>query len=452
MIISATLTAGEKSTDIRFLRKGPAIEYAWSMLMSHRIALRPTAEQAALFGQHAGYARFAYNWALGEFRAGLEVGEWLRDRSLRPRWNRVKQFIAPWATPLSQNAAKYAIIDFGQAAESWGEYRGKMKAGQRPARRVGFPKYKRRKHEQGFRADNGPDTVTVDGRVVILPRIGRVAMVEELRFAGSIREVTVNRTAGVWFACFCIQDGQKTPPVKDGPTIGVDVGVGAMATCSDGTTVENPKALSSALSRLRRVDKAIARSRNVHGRHEHSNRRERLHARRRRLHARVVNIRNDNHHKATTAIAKSAGRVVVETLNVAGMMRNRRMARAIADAGMSGFLARLEYKCLWYGAEYVMADPWFASSKLCSRCGWKKDELTLSQREWWCGGCGVLNDRDANAAENLARWPGLSFPATGRGDRVRPGMPAVVGEASKESMPEFWTPAKLEYQISSDSQ
>ena len=99
-----------------------------------------------------------------------------------------------------------------------------------------------------------------------------------------------------------------------------------MAVCSDGTTVENPKALDTGLKRLRRLDKAIARSRNVHGRSSHSNRRERLYAGRRRLHARVVNVRNDNHHKATTAIAKSCRRVVVETLNVSGMMRNRRLA------------------------------------------------------------------------------------------------------------------------------
>ena len=405
------------------------------MLMSHRIALRPTAEQEGLFSQHAGYARFAYNWALGEFQAGLEVGEWLRDRNLRPRWNRVKQFIAPWAVPLSQNAAKYAIVDFGQAASTWGEYRRRVKAGHRPARRVGFPRYKRRKHEQGSRADNGPGTVKVDGKAVILPTIGRVAMVELLRFAGSIREVTVNRTAGRWFACFCVEDGQGPPPPQEGPTVGVDVGLGAMATCSDGTTVENPKALSSALRRLRRLDKAIARSRNVHGRSNQSNRRERLQASRRRLHARVVNVSNDNHHKATTAIAKLAGRVVVETLNVAGMMRNRRLARAVADAGMSGILARLEYKCLWYGAEHVKADRWFASSKLCSHCGWKRDDLTLSKREWRCGGCGVLNDRDTNAACNLELWPGLSFPVSGRGDRVRPAMPALVGEASSESGP-----------------
>ncbi len=229
-----------------------------------------------------------------------------------------------------------------------------MKAGQRPGRRVGFPRFKRRKHEQGFPADNGPNTVRVDGKIVILPRIGRVAMVEELRFQGSIREVTVNRTAETWFACFCIEDGQEPPPVKDGPTIGVDMDVGTvgtMATCSDGTTMENPRTLSSGLKQLRRLDKAISRSRNVHGEGVHSNRRERLYARGRRVPAHGVNVRNDNHHKATTAIAKSTGRVVVETLNVAGMIRNRRLARAIADAGMSGFLTKLEYKCLWYGAE-----------------------------------------------------------------------------------------------------
>ena len=403
------------------------------MKRSHRIALKPTPEQESLFGQHAGYARFAYNWALGEFKAGLDVGEWLSERTLRPRWNKVKHFVAPWAASLSQNPAKYSIIDLGQAADAWGAFRRSVKAGKRPGRRVGFPRFKRRKHEQGFRADNGPDTVRVDGKTVLLPRIGRVAMVEELRFGGSIREVTVNRTAGQWFASFCVEDGQPLPPVKTGPTIGVDAGVGILAVCSNGLQVENPKALNAAIRRLRQVDKAIARSRTAHGRSNHSNRRERLYTKRRRIHARTVQVRNDNHHKATTAIAKCAGRVVVETLNVSGMLRNRRLARSIADAGMSGFLAKLEYKCRWYGAEFMKADRWFASSKLCAHCGWKNDDLTLSDREWRCGGCGTLNDRDANAADNLASWPGLSFPVSGRGDRVSPAMPAVASEASNQS-------------------
>ena len=400
------------------------------MKRAHRIALRPTPEQEAAFGQHDGYARFAYNWAVGEFKAGLEVGEWLSEKTLRPRWNKVKHLIAPWARPLSQNPAKYAVIDFGQAADSWGAWRKAVKAGKHPGRRVGFPRFKRRKHEQGFRADNGPDTVRVDGKTVLLPNaLGRVAMVEE-RWTGSIREATINRTAGVWFASFTVEDGQPAPPMKDGPTIGVDVGVGTLAVCSNGLQVENPKALKGALRRLRRMDKAIARSRNVHGRSTHSNRRERLYAKRRKVHARIVQVRNDNHHKATAAIAECAGRVVVETLNVAGMIRNRRLSRAIADAGMSGFLAKLEYKCAWYGAEFLKADRWFPSSKLCAHCGWHNGELTLADRQWWCGSCGALNDRDGNAAENLSQWPSSSFSVSGRGDRVSPAMPAVASEAS----------------------
>ena len=405
------------------------------MKKTHRIALKPTAEQEALFGQHAGYARFAYNWAVGEFKVGLEVCEWLSERTLRPRWNRIKAILAPWAAGLCQNAAKYAIIDFGQAADAWGSYRKRLKTGGAAGRRTGFPRFKRRKHEQGFRADNGPGTVKVDGKAVVLPKIGRVAMVEELRFPGSVREVTINRTAGVWFACFCIEDGQEPPPVKDGPTIGVDVGVGELAVCSDGRRVGNPKALTASAHRLRRMDKAIARSRKVHGGSVPSNRRQRLYARRRKLYARIANVRNDNHHKASTAIAKRASRVVVESLNFAGMVRNRRLARAIADAGMSGFLSKLEYKCLWYGAELVKADRFFPSSKLCAHCGWKNEALTLSDRSWWCGGCGALNERDSNAAANLEKWPGLSFPVTGRGDCVNPATPVAGLRSVKEPTP-----------------
>ena len=384
------------------------------MKRAHRIALKPTPEQEALFGQQAGYARFAYNWAVVEFKAGLDVGEWLSDRALRPRWNRVKPMIAPWASALSQNAAKYAIIDFGQAATSWGAYRKRLKAGQRPGRRVGFPRFKRRRHEQGFRADNGPDTVRTDGRTVLLPKVGRVAMVEALRFPGSIREVTVNRTAGVWFACFCIEDGQAAPSRSHRGSYNR-----GRRGCRDHGRLFRWHGCGESTGSRPRAQGATPSGHKANP----SNRRERLHARRRRLHARVVNVRSDRRHKATTAIAKSAGRVVVETLNVAGMVRNRRLSRAISDAGMAGFLAKLEYKCRWYGAEFIRADRWFASSKRCSHCGWLNGELTLSVREWLCGGCGELNDRDHNAAINLEELAGFELPG------VRTWRPCKSGNA-----------------------
>ena len=229
----------------------------------------------------------------------------------------------------------------------------------------------------------------MDGKAVILPKLGQVAMVEELRFGGSVREVTINWTAGSWFASFCVEDGQPVSPVKDGPTIGVGVdvgvGVGTLAVCSDGLSVQNPRALKGALRRLRQVDKAIARSRTAHGRSNQSNRREPLYANHRKVHARIVNVRSDAHHKATTMIAKSAGRVVIEDLNVSGMMRNRRLARALGDAGMAGFLGKLVYKCLWYGAEIVEVSRWFPSSRLCSGCGYKNGDLTLSELPWLRG-------------------------------------------------------------------
>ena len=148
------------------------------MKRSHRVALKPTPEQESLFSQHAGYARFAYNWAVGEFKAGMDDGEWLSEKMLRPCWNKVKGIKASWGAGLSQNAVKYVIIDFGQVSAVWGAHRKRVKAGQRSGRRVGFPRFKQRRHEQGFRADNGLDTVRVDSRVVILPKIGRVDMVE----------------------------------------------------------------------------------------------------------------------------------------------------------------------------------------------------------------------------------------------------------------------------------
>ena len=287
--------------------------------------------------------------------------------------------IDPWAAALSQNAAKYAVIDFGQAAKAWGAYRKRLKTGVPAGRRMGFPRFKRRKHEQGFRADNGPDTVRTDGKAVILPKIGRVAMVERLSFSGSIREVTVNRTAGRWFACFSVDTARRSP--GQGRRYR---GRGCWRWDAGGVLQwREGRESQGAESRTA----AVAASGQGHcplqecpRQGESQHRRERLYARRRKLHARTVDVRNDCHHKAAAAIAKSAGRVVVETLNVAGMIRNRRLARSITDAGMSGFLAKLEYKCLWFGAEMVKADRFFPSSKLCADCAWKNEDLTLSVR------------------------------------------------------------------------
>ena len=255
-----------------------------------------------------------------------------------------------------------------------------------------------------FTFTNGRHRARVDGHHVYIPAVGWVRMREGLRFTGDILSATVSLQAGRWFVSFKVETADRKPALRPGPVIGLDMGLNTLATLWDGdegTEIANPKPLQVALAELRRVNKAIARSRQVHGRNKPSNRRNALYAERQRLYAKVSNIRNDHHHHVTTAIAKRGGTVKVETLNISGMAKNSRLARAVHDAGIGEFLRMLAYKCDWYGTAFVQIDRWYPSSKTCSRCGARKQTLLLSERTYRCVVCGFECDRDVNAARNI---------------------------------------------------
>ena len=181
-------------------------------------------------------------------------------------------------------------------------------------------------------------------------------------------------------------------------TIGVDLGVLSLATLSDGTIVPGPKALRQGLRRLRRLSRSHSRKRRG------SRNRARAARRLARHQARIAALRRDHLHKLTTQLAKTHGRIVVEDLNVRGLLGNRRLSRSLADAGFGEFRRQLANKCQWYGSQLVVADRWFPSSKTCSRCATVKPELSLSERSYHCPNCGLVMDRDLNAAINLAGW------------------------------------------------
>ncbi|MYA03055.1 MAG: IS200/IS605 family element transposase accessory protein TnpB [Caldilineaceae bacterium SB0664_bin_22] len=400
---------------------------------SHRIALDPTDRQATRMLEHAGWARVAANWARGRFQlawfghtdeqhaeewyAHVDVnpggGTWLSDMDLRREFNAVKADLFAWSCDHSQNVSKNAIIHMGRGLDAWGEYCKARKHG-KPHRKVGFPPLRKRHRKLAFTPSNGRHSIKVDGRQVHLPKIGWVRMREALRFDGDIMSVTVSRKAGRWFASFTVDTCEPAPDPKPGPDIGIDMGIRTLATVWDGEEGEeiaNPKALARALKSLRRLDKAIARSLHTHGRHNPSQRRDGLYAKRNRLYFDIANLRADHHHKATTQIAKRGGTVKVETLNVDGMKRNRRLARPLSDAGMSEFVRQLEYKCAWYGTAFEKVDRWYPSSKTCSACGAVKQSLLLSERTYRCNLCGFECDRDENAARNLQAYTGHSEPA-----------------------------------------
>ena len=399
------------------------VEHHPVKITAHKIALDPNKRQTTALRKHCGAARVAYNHALADFREGLDAGEWRGDMTLRPRFNAVKRERYPWIGEVSANATKNAAIHCGRAIKRWGDYRKARKAG-KAARFVGFPKFRSVKRTgRRCQADNGAGTVKTYGKRVKLPYVGWVRMRELPRFGGAVRGAFVSERGGRWFVTltYAIPDN---PPERGGETLGVDMGLKTLATLSDGARIESPKALAGEQAKLRRLNKRLARQKRG------SNRRARTVRQLSRCHARIADIRNDHAHKTTSEIAKRAGlgAVKVETLNIRGMMRNRRLSRAFADAGIADWLRTLGYKLERRGRRVVKIDRWHPSSKLCHACGAKNDTLTLAMRDWRCGGCGAENDRDVNAAKNIKDAP--SCGAQARGERVRPAAsPAMLDEA-----------------------
>ena len=301
------------------------------MQTTHRIALDPTRKQESLFRQHAGYARFAWNWGVEESRRALKAGEpgATRQERLRPLFNALKAELAPWCGLLSQNAAKYALVALG---ETWDRLRLELDKAKKTGKKCeyGRPRFKSRKRSGlSFRADNGPGTVKCSGKYVWLPKIGKVRMREACRFAGPVRECTVKHDGKRWQASF-VCDIPEPEPKVEGVVVGVDVGLRRLMTVHDGEVVEvfpNPRPLKWSLTKVRRLSRHISRSLRIHGKNRPSRRRKRKQRELRRLHIRVTNIRMDAAHKATTAIAKRSRVVCVETPYVKGWTKNKRLAR-----------------------------------------------------------------------------------------------------------------------------
>ena len=225
-----------------------------------------------------------------------------------------------------------------------------------------------------------------------------------------ILAVTVSEKAGRWFVSISVEQDVPTSSPPTGKPIGVDLGLQRMATTSDGGAFENPKALRSNLKRMKRAHRTV--SRRVKG----SNNRRKAVVRLARIHDRVAIIRKDGLHKATTEITAKPkpddhrpGAIVLEDLNVDGMMKNHHLAQAIADVGLSEFRRQIAYNAAWYGPETVIAERFYPSSKRCSECGNLKSELWLSERMYQCDTCGMALDRDQNVARNLAQY--VSIPA-----------------------------------------
>ncbi|SBT39886.1 transposase [Micromonospora auratinigra] len=375
---------------------------------------------------HAGAARVAHNWALARVKAVLdqraaERSYGLAEEALTPvvgwslpalrkAWNAVKGEVAPWWRECSKEAFNTGLDALARGLKNWADSRN----GRRAGRRVGFPRFKS-KHRcaPSVRFTTGAIRIEADRKHVVLPRLGRLKLHESARKlarrveAGTARimSATVRRDGGRWFVAFTVDiDLGVRCPARTDTIVGVDVGIRHLAVLSTGEPVPNPRHLDTAEVRLRALSRAMSRKEGPDRKagEAASKRWRRAAGRLRRAHARVANLRRDGLHKLTTRLAREHATIVVEDLHVAGMLKNRRLARHIADAGFGELRRQLTYKTVWNGGLLVVADRWYPSSKTCSGCGAVKTKLTLRERTYHCTTCGLTLDRDVNAARNLA--------------------------------------------------
>jgi putative transposase len=417
-----------------------------------RFCLDPTVAQHEVLARHAGASRFAFNQCLRLVKTALTQRR--TDRDVWVPWSGfdlINTFNA-WKTPeaagrvfvvdadgvcqvrvsglawrreVCQQVFEEAAVDLGRGLKAWSDSR----SGKRAGKRVGFPRFKkktgavpsfrlRNKHTKGH-----PPAIRVGDddrpRSLTLPGIGAIGVHDDTRRLrrmlakdrAKICFAAVSHHGGRWWVSLNVEAADLHPAHHHRPRdtddtggwVGVDRGLSAflVAATVDGTEVarihDAPRAFANGIAKQRRLAKSLSRAK------KGSRNRRDAATTLARHHHHVANVRRHFLHQVSNKLLKTHDRLVIEDLNVSGMLANHRLARAISDAGWAEFARILGYKHTWRGGQLVSADRWYPSSKLCGQCGALRSDLTLADRVFTCG-CGHTADRDTNAATNLARW------------------------------------------------
>ncbi|MFU8853568.1 RNA-guided endonuclease InsQ/TnpB family protein [Micromonospora sp. SL1-18] len=417
-----------------------------------RFTVDASPSQVVVLGRHAGASRFAFNQCLALVKEALDAKR--RGGSVVVPWSGFdlinafnswktsaragRRFVVDsagsveivasglsWRAQVCQQVCEEATVDLGRALTAWADSR----RGNRPGRRVGFPTFKRKTRTRpsfrirctikAGRASIRVGDPTAGPRSVCLPRIGVLRVREETRRLrrmirtgrACVRYATVSARAGRWTITVTVEaadlhPARRHPPRPDGGGgwVGVDRGLAALVVAADTTgrqvlrVDDAPRPLRTALPRLRRLSRQVSRKQRG------SRNRAEAVARLGRAHLRVANVRRYFLHEVANRLVKTHDRLVLEDLHTAGMLRNRRLAAAISDAGWADLARIIGYQQRWRGGQTIPAPRWYPSTRMCSACATIGPALSLSVRVFRCGECGHTADRDVNAAVNLAVW------------------------------------------------
>ena len=355
------------------------------MLKSFKYRISPTNEQKLLLDKHFGCVRFVYNLALECKQmayAGNKIS--LSYNELSAQLTDLKKE-CEWLGEVNSQCLQMALRNLDNSFQNF--FKG----------RASFPNFKKKSNKQSFQL---PQSVAVDfkNNCIDLPKFKEpIKGILHRKFKGDIKTVTISKTpTNKYFVSILVDNHIELPkPIKSNNAVGIDLGIKTFAVCSDGTEYANPKHLRNGMVKLKWMQRQF--SKKVKG----SKRRNVWKFRIAKQHERVSNQRKDFLHKATNEITNRFDLMIIEDLNIKGMVKNHKLAGAVSDCGWNMFETMLKYKSEWKGKKVEYIGRFETSSKICSTCGIKNDTLTLAVREWTCENCNTTHDRDRNAANNI---------------------------------------------------